>query len=291
MKKSFIKAAIFLLFINFLSAQEYGVVLSGGGGKGAYEVGVWKALYEYGIAQKTTAISGTSVGGLNAALFSCIKDINEIERIWVTMVPSRLTQNDALISQEGLGTIIDRISLNKLQRNPYPQVFVTAVKNKFLAGKIFTKKPGTNATRFNLNSEAYTSEIKNKLLATSAFPIVCKPIKLSDGNEYVDGGFEQAGGDNVPIDPITQTRPKGTNINKIFIIFLSNKPSRDYRDIDYDQYELIRIIPSIDLGNILDGTTNFTANRIQLLIKTGYNDAVKVLNRHGFKPVLSYWFE
>ncbi len=292
MKRKII-ASILLLILNIsIFAEEYGVVLSGGGGKGAYEIGAWKALKEYGIVQKTTAISGTSVGGLNAALFSCITDINEIERIWVTMVPTRLTQDDALISQEGLGTIIDKIPLYRLQSNPFPQAYITTVRNKNLISKALTQKgPGSYASRFNLNSEKTTAEIKQKLLATSAFPVVCKPIRLNDGYDYVDGGFEQAGGDNVPLDPLVTTRPKNTNIKKIIIIYLSNTPTRIFRDIDYDEYELIRIVPSIDLGNILDGTTNFTSNRIQLLIKTGYTDTVKVLQKLGYKPVLSYWFE
>ena len=51
-----------------------GLVLSGGGAKGAYEVGVWQALEEAGIASNITAISGTSVGAINAALFATRPD-------------------------------------------------------------------------------------------------------------------------------------------------------------------------------------------------------------------------
>lgn len=47
--------------------QGVGLVLSGGGGKGAYEIGIWKALDEYGVTPNIVAISGTSVGGLNSA--------------------------------------------------------------------------------------------------------------------------------------------------------------------------------------------------------------------------------
>ena len=46
------------------------LVLSGGGAKGAYEVGVWKELEESGLAPRVKAISGTSVGAINAALFA-----------------------------------------------------------------------------------------------------------------------------------------------------------------------------------------------------------------------------
>ena len=46
--------------------KEIGLVDAGGGTKGAYEVGVWKALKELNI--NITAIAGTSIGALNAAL-------------------------------------------------------------------------------------------------------------------------------------------------------------------------------------------------------------------------------
>lgn len=49
--------------------QKIGLVLSGGG-KGAYEVGVWRAMEQLGLAKDIAAVSGTSVGALNAALFA-----------------------------------------------------------------------------------------------------------------------------------------------------------------------------------------------------------------------------
>ena len=47
--------------------REYGLVLAGGGTKGAYQVGVWKALKELNINVKV--IVGASIGSLNGALF------------------------------------------------------------------------------------------------------------------------------------------------------------------------------------------------------------------------------
>ena len=49
--------------------QKIGLVLGGGGGKGAYQVGVWKALREYKIEKYITHISATSIGSLNSLLF------------------------------------------------------------------------------------------------------------------------------------------------------------------------------------------------------------------------------
>ena len=47
--------------------QRIGLVLEGGGGKGSYQIGVLKAIRELGLEKKIVAVSGTSVGALNAA--------------------------------------------------------------------------------------------------------------------------------------------------------------------------------------------------------------------------------
>ena len=47
--------------------KEYGLVLEGGGARGAYQIGAWKALVEAGV--KINAVAGTSVGALNGALY------------------------------------------------------------------------------------------------------------------------------------------------------------------------------------------------------------------------------
>ncbi len=51
-------------------SRNIGLVFSGGGGKGAYEIGVWNYLREAKLDKKVKIISGTSVGALNAALFA-----------------------------------------------------------------------------------------------------------------------------------------------------------------------------------------------------------------------------
>jgi NTE family protein len=65
-----------------MAAEPVGLVLSGGGAKGAYEVGVWKALCEAGVADRITVFSGTSVGAINAALLASVRDPDKCARIW-----------------------------------------------------------------------------------------------------------------------------------------------------------------------------------------------------------------
>ena len=83
MKTAF--ASILVVIASTGLAQEtfepIGLVLSGGGAKGAYEVGVWQELDAAGIASRVTAISGTSVGAINAALFATKP--NAAETLWL----------------------------------------------------------------------------------------------------------------------------------------------------------------------------------------------------------------
>ena len=57
-------------------------VLSGGGSRGAYEIGVWKALKELGV--EIDMVFGTSVGAINGAMVA--QDEPELaEKLWKQM--------------------------------------------------------------------------------------------------------------------------------------------------------------------------------------------------------------
>ncbi|MEG0753106.1 MAG: patatin-like phospholipase family protein, partial [Angelakisella sp.] len=49
---------------------KIGLVLSGGGAKGAYQIGTFRALAQLNMVQQVTAVSGCSIGALNALLFA-----------------------------------------------------------------------------------------------------------------------------------------------------------------------------------------------------------------------------
>ncbi len=71
--------------------KEYGLVFDGGGARGAYQIGAWKALREAGV--KISAVAGTSVGALNGALV-CMGDVKKAEEIWSEMTFSKVMDVD-----------------------------------------------------------------------------------------------------------------------------------------------------------------------------------------------------
>ena len=71
--------------------MSIGLVLNGGGGKGAYQIGVWKHLKEKSISFEY--ISGTSAGGLNAALIAS-GDLDKAVGLWTNLKPGVVRKID-----------------------------------------------------------------------------------------------------------------------------------------------------------------------------------------------------
>ncbi|MFP4698550.1 MAG: patatin-like phospholipase family protein [Eubacteriales bacterium] len=72
--------------------NKIGLVFCGGGGKGSYQIGVWKALEEYGVSKNISGVSGTSVGTLNAALF-IQSDVYMAQDVWLDISPVYIENN------------------------------------------------------------------------------------------------------------------------------------------------------------------------------------------------------
>ena len=59
--------------------MKQALVLSGGGARGAYQIGVWKALEELNI--KCNIVTGASIGSINGALYTQ-GALKEAEKLW-----------------------------------------------------------------------------------------------------------------------------------------------------------------------------------------------------------------
>ena len=99
-KLLFAKALILFgctMFLSLTQAAPLGLVLSGGGAKGAYEVGVWQALHEAGLVGDVAVVSGTSIGAVNAALFASWPDPKGAERLWLENLGKVFVPNDSIL--------------------------------------------------------------------------------------------------------------------------------------------------------------------------------------------------
>ena len=249
---------------NF-SENEWGLVLAGGGGKGAYQIGVFRALAEKKIDDYITAVSGSSVGALNLALFA-MKDLNVAESVWKNISPDKfldiepdlIDMKEGFASREGLLEIIeDYVNLDAVSTSDM-SLYVTATEydeNGVGDGK---------ARYFSLNYKG-KDEIRDILLASSALPTIYEPVRI-DGKLYRDGGLK----DNLPIAPLY-----AEGIRHFIVVGLSTGTR-----INYDRFpdaEFVFIKPKYSIGEFVDGTLDFTAKGARKRMEIGYIDAIREL--------------
>lgn len=82
------------------TTKKFGLVLSGGGAKGAYHAGIIKALADLDI--HISAISGASIGALNGAVAASSKSLPDaaerLEKLWTTLAEHPpLNDNDPVV--------------------------------------------------------------------------------------------------------------------------------------------------------------------------------------------------
>lgn len=257
-----------------------GLVLSGGGAKGAFQAGVWKAMCELGLADRVKVISGTSVGAINAAAFAAIREPEKICSFWRKRVGDVVTPNFRALSFDAFyraaenviagmafpfhglldRTVIEDMIYRLLPVEwPHnaPSVIATTLecRGSFLAE---LDRSAYRLRRFCLNEEPDHLRRTSKILASAAIPWGFDPVEI-DGRRYVDGGWDEKGGENVPVTPIL----KGDNAFGTLIVVHCNSREVDTKDIRIfarNKLQVVEIRPSMTLRGIFDDVSDSVPN-------------------------------
>lgn len=191
-----------------------GLVLGGGGARGAYQIGVWKALLEKEITFEVVA--GTSVGGLNGALI-VQGDYEQALTLWQEIETNKVLditfkeveELDFSAQVDQLRTFI-RTSLQQrgISSKPLRRLLEERLDPaKLQTGCPFyvvtTKVPAFQEVVVAIN-QCSKAEIIDWLLASASFFPMMAMTKITD-EFYVDGGYRN----NLPVDvalqkPITE---------------------------------------------------------------------------------------
>ena len=86
--------------------MKIGLVLAGGGGKGAYELGVWKALKQLNLTKYISVFSGTSIGAFNSILFA-MDELEKADKLWEEVTMEKLVPiSKTELIKRGIGLYI-----------------------------------------------------------------------------------------------------------------------------------------------------------------------------------------
>lgn len=255
------------------------LVLAGGGTKGAYQAGALRALTEMGM-DDWDIVTGTSVGALHAALV-VQKEYEYLYGIYDRLEPSEII-NGYLPSGISLDTLVsDRREISRTIRQYVRDkgVDITPLKKNihdlFHPERFFSSHTdfGCIAATHKGHDGVYVTkdmmrEHGEKWLLASASAYPAFPVTEIDGTEYVDGGYF----DNLPVDFAFRL-----GADEAVAIDLNPVPVHP----QYLTRSNIRyLFPRSSTGDFLD----FSREKIDRLIRLGYNDAWKMYGKYaGFR--------
>lgn len=264
--------------------KKYGLVLAGGGAKGAYQLGAWKAMRELGI--EFSAVAGVSIGSINGA-FIASDCYDKAVEFW----KSASIDKGVSITQE----LKDPEKLFSLKN--IPVLFKEVIRNggidaspteEFLREYIDEEKVRKSRTDFGmvafLLSEFTPLEIFLKdipegrlvdyLLASSKVPGVSKIGPEED--RYLDGGVY----DNAPIGMIRKN-----GYNRVIVVDISVRKGFGHR-LDFSGAEMIYIRP-YDVEK-LGAAFDFNAELFERRVRMGYLDTRRAF---GYLSGRRFYFE
>jgi NTE family protein len=249
--------------------KEYGLVFAGGGTKGCYEIGVWKAFRELGV--KIKAVAGTSIGAINGAFFA-LDDYDRAYEIWSNIdienfinveTDNMITMFMTAVKNSGLDVtplreLMDRyFDEDKIRKSDIDYGLVTY--------SLSDRKPVTV-----MKKDIPIGKINDFIMASANLPIF-KTAEI-DGKKYIDGGIY----DNIPAPLLAKS-----GVKDIIIVHLSGTVlTRNYTAKKLGIDSLYNIKNSSELCGILE----FDNKKIMQGLEMGYLDTMKAFGKvHGTK--------
>ena len=261
--------------------MKKGLVLEGGGTKGAYQIGAYEALRDLGI--KITGIAGTSIGALNGA-FIAQGDFESMKDIWVNYDYKSFMNIDEdtyerykniEMKAKNLHDVVDL--MNKARKKQ--GIDITPLR-KLLEEKINEDKIRKSNIDFGITTAYWDGKIFPQLLyvediprgrlvdyliASASLPIF--DLDKLDDKLYLDGMFS----DNIPINMLAQRGYDDIVVIRLVDDFLGKRIINKYNNLN-----LKVIVPSQSLG----GSLNKDKDHMESNIKLGYLDTMKAYKRY-----------
>lgn len=265
--------------------KRLGICFSGGGARGAYQVGVCKALEELGYFQQAYAYSGTSIGAVNASLIAS-SSVDAVKHIWVNFprenvsyienLMHRIRNKEFSFVKRGIGDIDkletmleEKLDYNQLKKK---KVYITLSPAGLSdAGALGIIKASFNHYIRHHNKVIYSAlhrqkkaDVYKQIIASCSIPFIFPPV-LIDGKQTFDGGLY----DNIPIKPLA-------NLGCDTVILINLQRLIRLNRKKFPGINIIEIKHRKSLGAIL----NFEKNQSVARFNLGYEDAMNYFKEH-----------
>jgi len=245
------------------------LVLSGGGAKGSYQIGVWKALRRLNI--KIDIVTGTSIGSINGALFVSNR-YYRAKKLWLNMTTSSFfdaVNDDADNIFKQYKDAVKEVVLNKGMKLEKAEKLLHEVlnedeiRNSKIDYGLVTVSYKTKQPKMLRKDDILYGKLLDYIMASATcFPAIEK--KQIDGEYYIDGGYY----DNLPINLAIEMG--ATNIIAVDLSAIGIKQKVKDKNVEI---EIIRN------SNKKMFTLAFTKKEAEKNIAYGYNDTMKHFKR------------
>ena len=247
--------------------------LSGGAARGAYQVGVWQAMYENGFQNNIKVATGASVGAINAALIAQ-GDLPKALDLWRNSHPEEAFDQLHEKPEEGyLGLVKDGFLHRGIRVNGLKKLLRTALNEQ----EIRNSKIDFGLVIYNLTKcrgeSFFQEDIPKELLVEYIIGSASFPAFQSHQigqNKYIDGGLYKI----MPVD-MTFQKP---NIDLLIGIDVAEAskflPLLWGMKRKYGK-KLLYLRPSRTLPN----PVNFSAEARELQLEIGYEDGLQLLKK------------
>jgi predicted acylesterase/phospholipase RssA len=277
-----------------------GWYLTGGGTRGAYQLGIIKAALEAGM--RCDHIIGTSTGAINAALFSSGLDAVEeaMDRYRHMKESDYQTGRPLLRILQGKPSIkSSRPFFEQLQRTINPADFKIPFEVGYVDAKTWTYHLGPS----------YHPDILRMIWASTAVPLQWEPVRIGE-REYFDGGVETPVGklidakcERIVIVPLASRHKKFDgktgNLKEVFSS-VAEKMLHDNDRADLDTFHMINKMMSVPgnkpapgkywryIENVitplvpgLGSGLDFSREKARYRMLKGYETGMRVFSRLG----------
>lgn len=256
-------------------SNKTALVLGGGGSRGSYEMGVWKALRELGITVQV--VTGTSIGAINGAMIAqdgyeeALSMWNRIETAQVMDVPVSEEQPlNKKIWQTYQTFAVNFIKSGGTDTNPLKQTlgaFIDEdkVRKSAIEYGLVTIEMGTNTPCELFREDIPEGKLIDYIIASASIYPAFKPHKI-DEVRYLDGAYH----DNLPVKMALE---KGAD--HVIAVDLEA-----FGVVRKDMLALSRRLTYIRSFWNLGPTLVFDRNTMRRNMRLGYLDALKAFHAY-----------